>query len=50
MEIPQNGLFIMESPIKMDDLGVPPDNPWHHGTSFVASIEELLRSEQVPRK
>ena len=24
MEVPQNGWFIMDSPIKMDDLGISP--------------------------
>ena len=24
MEVPKNGWFILESPIKMDDFGIPP--------------------------
>ena len=38
--IPQNGFFIMESPIKMDDLGVPLFSETPILVSFCQSLSE----------
>ena len=46
--VPQNGWFMMENPIKMDDLGVPVGNTHVWWALFLLLFVEDLKSPPPP--
>jgi len=48
IEVPQNGWFIMENPIKMDDLGVPPFSETSNCFFIRTNLPQHNFSSEVP--